>query len=1012
MITIKILIIEDNPGDIELIREMLQAELQDGFSLSNETRLKKGIESLKENDYDVILLDLLLPDSTGFDTLVKLLVDAPTLPIVVLTGLEQQELAIKAVHLGAQDCLKKGDISSSLLVKTLQYAIERKENERKIKKQGEFLETVIDSFPHPFYVIDINDHSISLTNSVAEKLFGETTGTCYALTNGLKRPCSWDNHPCPIEEVKKTRQPVKVEHVHRYNDGTEKIVEVQAFPIIDDDGEINRVIEYTQDITERKKVEDALRESEEKYHFLFDHVPIGIGIADVKGNVIAINEVMQLWTGYSIDDFQDINIADTYVHPSDREKVLEKLLEIGRVRDFETKLKRKDGTVYRALLNVDLVELDGKKLLLTTMRDITERKQAEEALQKARQKYQMLVEMMEEVVFLEDAKGRIVFVNRGGAETLGYTKEEILGKHWSNYVPDQELEKIKDEAVKRPKGIRSAYEAILQAKDGRYIPVIVTATPIFSKNGEFEGVLAVFTNITKLKQAEEILKHRIEMERLISFISKHLINVTPDDLDIAIYHALQAIGEFSYADHTFVFLITDDGRKIVQVYEWTTREIEPLITIIKGKDSINFPWIMEKLSKFEIVQVPNLENLPPSASDIKEIASTLGLKSFVVVPMVKKGSLVGILGFTSVHEKKIWSKEDIMLLNMAGNIFVSALERKRAEEELIESEKRFTAFMKYLPGKAFMKDSQGRYIYMNETCEKVVGAKYEDWKGKTDYEFLPSDVAEQIKANDRQVMTVGSSIETIENVPQIDGVHHWLAIKFPIMDAKGKPNILAGMSVDITERKQMEESLKSSLEEKEILLREIHHRVKNNLQIISSLLQLQSESIRDEQTLEILEESQNRVRVMALIHERLYRSRDLTNIDFTDYIHQLATDLLSSYKTSTSTINLVINASDIFLDINTAINCGLIINELISNCLKHAFPRLKEGSVHINFSQDRNKKYELIVSDDGVGFPKELDFRKTDSLGLRIVNILTKQLDGSIEFVNHHGTEFKIKFPV
>lgn len=214
---------------------------------------------------------------------------------------------------------------------------------------------------------------------------------------------------------------------------------------------------------------------------------------------------------------------------------------------------------------------------------------------------------------------------------------------------------------------------------------------------------------------------------------------------------------------------------------------------------------------------------------------------------------------------------------------------------------------------------------------------------------------------------------------------------------------------DITERKEAEDKIRASLEEKKVLLREIHHRVKNNMQIISSLLNLQARYINDEQVVDILKESQNRVKSMAMIHEKLYQSSGLARIGFRDYINHLARFLSQSYVIDTERIRINTQVDDVFLDIDTAIPCGLIINELVTNSLKHAFPDKMEGNINIQL-KETNDGYVLKVIDNGIGFPKNLDFKSTETLGLQLINNLVMQLDGTAELKSDNGTEFKIIF--
>jgi len=231
-----------------------------------------------------------------------------------------------------------------------------------------------------------------------------------------------------------------------------------------------------------------------------------------------------------------------------------------------------------------------------------------------------------------------------------------------------------------------------------------------------------------------------------------------------------------------------------------------------------------------------------------------------------------------------------------------------------------------------------------------------------------------------------------------------------IKDRDGKIINFISAQHDITERKQAEEKIKTSLKEKELMLREIHHRVKNNMQIISSLLNLQAQNIKDKESLEMFKESQNRVRSMALIHERLYQSKDFTRIDFADYVQGLISHVFTAYRVSPSPPTVKVDTKDMLLDINTAIPCGLIINELISNSMKHAFPDGRKGRLTVSMKRINKKKIELMVSDTGIGFPEDIDFRNTNTLGLQLVITLVEQLDGTIELDRSKGTAFKITF--
>ena len=216
---------------------------------------------------------------------------------------------------------------------------------------------------------------------------------------------------------------------------------------------------------------------------------------------------------------------------------------------------------------------------------------------------------------------------------------------------------------------------------------------------------------------------------------------------------------------------------------------------------------------------------------------------------------------------------------------------------------------------------------------------------------------------------------------------------------------------DITDRKRAEEKIKTSLKEKELLLKEIHHRVKNNMQVISSMLQLQSVSLDDEKTIDIFRRSQDRIKSMAIIHDMLYQAQDFSKIDFRDYIETLTETLFSSYKKETQDITLIIDVKDVFLNLDTAVPLGLIINELVTNSLKHGFKERDEGEISIALSHIDDDKIELNVRDNGIGLPEGFNIKEAESLGLEIVAVLSeKQLNGDLKIKRDSGTEFQIVF--
>lgn len=219
------------------------------------------------------------------------------------------------------------------------------------------------------------------------------------------------------------------------------------------------------------------------------------------------------------------------------------------------------------------------------------------------------------------------------------------------------------------------------------------------------------------------------------------------------------------------------------------------------------------------------------------------------------------------------------------------------------------------------------------------------------------------------------------------------------------------LAADDEERRWGAEGVKSSLQEKEVLLKEIHHRVKNNLQIIYTLINLEMNRVHDDQAKECLKDCRDRVKTMALIHEKLYQATDLRRINFADYIRHLVKDIFDAHKPPFKTIHWEVNSEDVFLSLDEAIPCGLAIYELVSNSLKHAFPGDREGKIGISLYSEQKGYLTLQVKDDGVGLPQTLDFRNAGTLGLRLVITLAHQLEGEISLDNSEGAWFKLTFP-
>ena len=635
--------------------------------------------------------------------------------------------------------------------------------------------------------------------------------------------------------------------------------------------------------------------------------------------------------------------------------------------------------IFSVFINIFLAFLSGVFGYCFTNQNVGKRQQLEMELEQKNNYISTILNTASALVVVLDLEGRIVSFNRACEQTSDYLCEQVSNKYiWELLLLPEDVE-IWHSAFAAVITERSpiALETYWRTQNSDRRLIAWTLTVLGSRQGVVECVICTGIDVSARQQVEQKLQDTTRLQNAILNGANYAIIATDIEGTITTFN-VAAQNWLGYSSQEIVgkttLSIFHDPSEVVQYAQELSQALG--ITVEPGFEVFVAKARQGQLDEREWCYLR------------KDGSRFLIMLSFTAL-IDAHGNITGFLGIASDITK-----------------------RKQVELALKESEERFKAFMNNSPVMAFIKDEQGRMIYINEPFERTFEVKLADLRGKTDEEWLPIEVAKQTYKNDMIVFSTGETLETVETVPTPDGsAHYWLIFKFLLKDVNGKP-LLGGAAINITERKNAEEQVKAALQEKEVLLKEVHHRVKNNLQVIDSLFRHQCRHINNDQVIYILKECQNRVTSMALLHEKLYNSKNLSEINIAEYIRSLAVSLFNSYSNYGNLPKIKVDIEQVFLDFDLALNCGLIINELVTNSLKYAFPNGKVGEININFFKLNSHDYKLIIRDNGVGFSTEPELKNIKSLGLKLVRSLVRQLDGEVEINNINGTEFKIIFPL
>ncbi len=841
---------------------------------------------------------------------------------------------------------------------------ERKRTEEALKESEEKYRDLVENLTEVIYALNPKGKILYVSPAV-KSLIGyapkEIEGQSFA---GLIHE---DDLPQASKRIQKILGGANVsgEYRIRAKSGKIKWIRTSSRPVFKENN-ITGLQGILTDITESKKAEKELKESEKKYRELVEKSLQGVIIIQ-DSRIVFANKALAKITGFTIKELLSLKPArmKALIHPEDQERVW-RLLENrqeGKALPphYEFRGIRKDGSVMWLEIFASQIIFNGKPAIQGAIIDITERKQAEETHRENEERFRTMVETAPGMLMIADAKGNNIYVSPNCEKLTGYTQEELQGtmKWWVHKEDTPKARKIFKQTFQNGKrGKDFEYKSV--KKNGDIWHASSTWEPLRDKKGYLLGVVMQTIDITERKKTEEALRESEEKYR-------------------AIFESINDV-YFRTDRHGIVTLISPS----VQTQSgWAPEEIigKPVTDFYCNPD--DHKKTMEKLNESGVVNDYELRLLAKDGSVIETSASSSLIFD-------DKGKPMGLEG---------------VLRNIT--------ERKRTEEELQAREAYLDQLFESAQEAIVMADHKGGALRINQEFTKLFGYTQEETIGKTMDELIVPKKLRQSATLITEKVAKGEKTAFEAIRCRKDGQMIAVSVLASPIIVGGKQIGTYGIYRNITERKMAEDQIKASLKEKEILLQEVHHRVKNNMQIISSLLNLQSSHIKDKESLGLFKSSQNRVKSMALIHERLYQSKDFTRIDVADYVQNLTNHLFITYGISKEAIRLKINIKDIFLDINTAIPCGLIINELVSNSLKHAFPNGKKGEIQISMRPLSKSEMELVVGDNGVGMPEDANLRNTKSLGLYLVSMLAEdQLHGKIKLDKTGGTAYRFRLRV
>lgn len=733
----------------------------------------------------------------------------------------------------------------------------------------------------------------------------------------------------------------------------------------------------------------------EQYRHLFNRNIAGIYKATLEGKIISCNSAFAHIMGYSDEQELDgVNTITLYKNPSERRSFLKILRSKTEVNNYEIEIIRRDGSTATCLENTYLENTpDGRELLSGIVIDISDKKRIEQELQESEARFRTIANVAgESVVFCKNEI--IIDCNDQFARLFGYQKNiEVLGQKLSTFFSPPDIKRILTTI-----DISEENQVELRTfdRDGKAISIELRGSHIVYK-GERTQVL-VLSDITSRKRAEHVIEQSVVRLRNLLENSPNGIIILTDERVRYVNHAACVLLDVEDEDAVF------DSNFLQFVAPIYKREIKDDLSRIRNGDEVEYKEIVLLSSQGREIDV--------------------GIKNTLTV-YENKPSIQVTLNNISDRKQLVQEQVRIRLIEEINNVLKREIEEHKITQQKLEEQQR-----EALEQKARLEsiinstenlmmwtvDSKYRITMMNKNFTLWMMDFYKEKVS------IGQDIMKVLKKHVHPDFYQGQ-LTAFDNAfkgrPQ--------QVEFPLRSNKGETFWLQAflnpvylgdrleqiscLVYDNTERRQIERMVRDSLKEKEVLLQEVHHRVKNNLQIISSILSLQSSYVTDEGTLNILQESRERIKSMSFIHETLYRTSDFSKLEFTPYLKTIVGNLVQSYRSPGLEVVFVPDLQDVFLSLDQSIPCGLIVNELVSNAMKYAWKGRKKGRLGVKLHEETPGLIELVISDDGIGLPKTFSHEKTDSLGIQLVYTLVEQLDAKLDVKSSpKGTHFRIVF--